>query len=179
MTQRGFTLPEALITLALTLAVSLWSASAMTGLFANNRRDAAINDLLASVNFARGQAIVSGTRMTVCASSSQQFCESSQGWEQGWLVFSDHSNPGVVDGAERIYREHGPLAAGLSLRGNGNLVSRISFGPLGTSQGFAGTMTLCDRRGFGAPPAVHARQVKFSTGGRARVVVPEAGGSCA
>lgn len=176
--QRGFTLLEALITVSLLLG-ALWASVGLSDFLLNNRRDAALNDLLATANYARSQAVTRGTRVTLCASSGQQSCDGGSGWERGWIVFPDSSNPGIVDRGEEIYRQHGPLPSGFRLRGNGSLANRISFGPLGTSLGFAGTLTLCDRRGFGAPPGVRARQLKFTTGGRARVVIPATGGNCA
>jgi len=177
MRERGFTLVEALIALTV-LVGALLSGMGLSNFLADSRRDAVLNELLTTIGYARSQAVTLGTRITICASLSLQSCQAAAGWDRGWIVFSDPVNPGVVDHAEQILRRHGPLPGGLRLRGNGVLAGRVSFNALGTSQGFAGTFTLCDRRGYGEPPAVRARLVRLTTGGRARIVVPSGAGNC-
>lgn len=149
MRHSGFTLVELLVVLAV-MAI-LW-AIAVPGYsqFMNfNRLVAATNDLVASLQLARSEAIRRGTRVTVCTSSAPMdaapACDASANWQQGWLVFVDGGTKGVLDGADSILRVHGivPQAA-ISATNFGDYVSYL---PSGGSQGpnglGNGTLHIC------------------------------------
>jgi len=83
---RGFTLIELMVTI-MVLAVLL-------GLGVPSFREAALssrvtsyaNDLVASVQLARSEAIKRNAPVTLCASSDGAVCEVDGGWEVGWIV---------------------------------------------------------------------------------------------
>jgi type IV fimbrial biogenesis protein FimT len=83
---RGFTLIELMVTI-MVLAVLL-------GLGVPSFREAALssrvtsyaNDLVASVQLARSEAIKRNAPVTLCASSDGTVCEDEGGWEVGWIV---------------------------------------------------------------------------------------------
>ena len=47
---------------------------------------ASANDLLASVQLARSEAIKRNVAVTLCASADGTTCAGGGGWEQGWVV---------------------------------------------------------------------------------------------
>src|SRR5918995_1551586 len=83
---RGFTLIELLV--ALTIAAILFAIGVPMFRDASlgGRLSAAANNLLASVQLARSEAIKRNLPVTVCASSAGATCAGGGGWEQGWIV---------------------------------------------------------------------------------------------
>lgn len=83
----GFTLVEMLVALSiaailLAIAVPSYSSSQL-----NSQLRASANDLIASINLARSEAIKRGTTVTLCASSDGESCGGD--WHQGWLVLRE------------------------------------------------------------------------------------------
>jgi type IV fimbrial biogenesis protein FimT len=176
--ESGFTLVELMVAVAV-LAILIMLTVNLGSLFVNNRRAAAVNDVLAAMNYARFQAISRGTSVTICRSANPEaatpVCGGGAGWESGWIVFTDRTNPGVADADELpALQVHESLPNGFTLRGDGTVIDRITFSPLGTNIGFTGAITLCDQRGFGAD----ARIIEVGVGGRIRSVVPAGAGTC-
>lgn len=85
---RGFTLIELMVAIVV-LAVLL-------GIGVPSFRDAAVgsrvssyaNDLVASVQLARSEAIKRNAPVTLCASSDGATCEDEGGWEVGWVILA-------------------------------------------------------------------------------------------
>lgn len=83
---RGFTLIE--------LMVAIVVLAVMLGIGVPSFRDAAVgsrvssyaNDLVASVQLARSEAIKRNAAVTLCASSDGENCEDEGGWEVGWII---------------------------------------------------------------------------------------------
>lgn len=102
---RGFTLVEMMVTL-LVLSILL-------GLAVPSFRDAALssrltgyaNDLVASVQVARGEAIKRNASVTLCASTDGATCADDVGWEVGWIILA----PRPSDGVEDVVDAHPPL----------------------------------------------------------------------
>ena len=85
----GFTLVEALTTLAaaaLTLTVALPTFS---GVIERNRTTATLHQLSADMAMARTSAIVQRRQVVVCPKAGDQRCSELADWSLGWLVFTD------------------------------------------------------------------------------------------
>jgi type IV fimbrial biogenesis protein FimT len=63
----------------------------------NNRTAATTNTLVTSLNFARSEAMKRGVPVTICPANdavNPTDCDgNSNGWDKGWLVFSDGTTP--------------------------------------------------------------------------------------
>jgi type IV fimbrial biogenesis protein FimT len=147
--QRGFTLIELMVAVAL-LGMLLSMAVPALNQFTNNaRQTGAINDFVASMHMARSTAVTTNSRVTVCASSNQRTCEVVP-WDQGWIAFTDPNNNGFVDGNDQVVAASqgidglaiasGEFGLSLQYRPNGRV---INAGANGT----AGQFTVCDDRG--------------------------------
>ncbi|MBK8535775.1 MAG: GspH/FimT family pseudopilin [Candidatus Competibacteraceae bacterium] len=169
--QRGFTLIELMITLAIVAIVLSIGVPSFQEMIRSNRFAAYTNDFLSSLNLARSEAIKRGVRVSLCKSADGVNCTTSGGYQQGWIVFIDPSNPlgattPTVDAGEQILRVYGAVLGGFELTGNINVQSYVSYVGSGMSQllsgGFqAGTLTLC--------VTPKARLIVINSTGRARV----------
>jgi len=59
------------------------------------------NTLIATLNFARSEAIRQSRPVSVCASGDQASCNNGD-WNQGWIVFTDEGTAGIIDGADKV-----------------------------------------------------------------------------
>ncbi|MET0658687.1 MAG: GspH/FimT family pseudopilin [Steroidobacteraceae bacterium] len=84
---RGFTLIEMMVALSvaailLSIAVPSFSQSRL-----NSQLRASANDLVASINLARSEAIKRSASVTICVSTDGENCTGGN-WNQGWVVRS-------------------------------------------------------------------------------------------
>ena len=150
--QRGFTLMELIITVAIAAIVLSIGVPSFQGMMRNNRVIANTNDFLGSLNLARSEAIKRGAGLRVVLCPGTPAGCSGTAWGSGWIVFVDANNNGVWDTGEQVLRVHEPLAGGDTLTGNTPVSTYISFAADGTarvanSNAFqAGTLTftLCN-----------------------------------
>ncbi|MGQ9860680.1 MAG: GspH/FimT family pseudopilin, partial [Thiobacillaceae bacterium] len=107
MTQRrqsGVTLIELLVTISIAAILMAIAVPGFQDFFRRNRLDGATSDLMATLNYARSEAIRRGVPVSVCRSSNGTSC--SGGWQQGWIVFTNPDNDDTVDAGEEILRVH-------------------------------------------------------------------------
>lgn len=151
MKQRGFTLMELLIVLAVTAILVAIAVPGYGFLVTSGRLTGATNDLLLALHLARSEAIKRGTRVTICKSGNPNApapaCDPAAEWEQGWLVFVDGGVRGVIDGNDTVLQTYGDISAWASIATGGNYRRYVSYTPMGTSQGSSGlhndTFEIC------------------------------------
>lgn len=168
--QKGFTLIELMITVTLAAILLTLAVPSFQDTIRNNRLTTQTNEFIGALHLARSEAIKRGTQATICKSANGSSC-AGVNWEDGWIVFSDLDGDGNADigggtcgsGEDCILRIATGLQGQNTLRGNNNIVNRVTFNPRGLSPGFNGTFTLCDSRG-----AQHAHGIILSNTGRPR-----------
>jgi len=169
----GFTLIELMVTLTVVAIVASFGIPAVQSMLRNNRLSAQANELVSALSFARTEAMKRGGIVTVCrsatATGATPACGGGSGWEDGWVVFIDRDNDGVietsdadrdgdsaVDAAEDrdgsgtftigdvVLQVRGSLT-GNTLRGatGTNMANRVTFNGQGMAPGFNGDLTLC------------------------------------
>jgi type IV fimbrial biogenesis protein FimT len=98
---RGFTLLElltAITTLSVLLSIGVPSFTAM---IRRNRVATHTNELVMALAAARSEAMKRGESIAICsADATQSSCAGN--WSGGWIMVSDGSVPGVLDGADVI-----------------------------------------------------------------------------
>ncbi|PMS16532.1 type II secretion system protein GspH [Trinickia dabaoshanensis] len=169
----GFSLVELLVVTVLAASAAVVAAPALSGWHARDRVDGAARALLASLTFARGEAIARGARVVVCPVDGTARCAARAhpcsrgplGWTCGWAVVVDAGRAGR---ALRVYRR----VPGLSIAAGS---APVEFTPpagqvIGGFRKFelaaAGAMTLRD----GDPERDRLRRcIRIAAGGRARL----------
>jgi type IV fimbrial biogenesis protein FimT len=143
----GFTLLEALVVLAVLGVLVSLAAPTVTGLYAKHQLQAQAEGLLDSLVLARSEALRRQQPITLCPPSGQQ-CDSSAGWQAGWLVFVDADHNARRDEGETLIEVRAPLPPTVIFGGTSTVKSYFSYGPEGRSMGtsgafMAGTWRFC------------------------------------
>jgi type IV fimbrial biogenesis protein FimT len=172
----GFTLMELLIVITLAALVLAIGAPSFTEFRRNNRLTGTANDLLASIQLSRSEAIKRQRNVTLCASLNPRdpdaTCAESN--LSGWIVFEDTNGNCTREAGEQLLRAEGPIDAALHGAADGTC---ISFNDTGfrrdLAPGVAVTHLLfCDDRGLELQAGTEqtaARGIELSRTGRAQI----------
>lgn len=128
----GMTLIELMITIFVLAILAMIGVPSFQNASLGSRLAAAANNLLASVQLARSEAIKRNAAVTLCASSDGATCAGSGGWEQGWII---------VDAAAAVIQSHEGLSFGYRITQTGG-TSALSFQSIGIGA-TAATFTVC------------------------------------
>jgi type IV fimbrial biogenesis protein FimT len=172
--QNGFTLIELMTALGIAAILMSVAIPALQSFKTNAAQTGAINDFVSSMHLARNTAITTNARVTVCATSAGENCQ-SVGWDSGWIIFADQNSNQQVDDDETII---GTSAAvdGLTIK-SGNYSRYLMYRPNGrimnsTINGNSGQFTICDYRG-----TEHAKVLIVDLSGRPRLSHTQASGA--
>jgi len=114
--QRGLTLIELMVTLAVAIVLLAIGIPSFDRLGASNRLTGQTNALVSALNLARSEALARGLPVAVCAKASPSpantNCGAATDWVNGWQVFLDNgSNIGSYNSAnEQLVRVFSDLA---------------------------------------------------------------------
>lgn len=167
---RGFTIVEAVISLAIiTIFVSM-AAPGFFDLIRSNRLTAQMNHFVAAINYARTEAVMRKQQVFICVRSKDE-CRGGIEWENGWLVFVDENDNARPDKSEIIH-QFDPLAEGYNLRPNVN-ASSLKFLPSGHVRRATGglplmTFRLCASDAAEGNLRERSREIVINATGRMR-----------
>ncbi len=168
--ETGFTLVELMVTLIVSSILLAVGVPSFVGMIRNNRTATMANEMVATLNLARSEAVKRGLQVTVRPTGAQ--------WEGGWSIFTDINRNGAFnDNADGVLCETGEdcelrryeaLANGFTLRTGANFANWVAYLPTGRSQSGGlpnDTFRLC------ADDQVTAegRSIIVSVGGRIRL----------
>lgn len=160
--QKGVTLIELMVTVAILGIFASIAAPSFRGLLARDRTTAVANDLLASIQLARSEAVRYNSNARICArnTTNNDLCATS--WDNGWIVQADQlNNDGTPDTTTRV---RDALPPNITIT---STTASVTFGSLGQATASA-TLTVQH-----ANPAV-TRTVCIQSSGRSFITT----GSC-
>jgi type IV fimbrial biogenesis protein FimT len=172
--QRGYSLYELLMTLALMALVLTLGIPSFSGTIARNRISVEINALFHAIHLARKESVMRRQVVSICPSRDGMDCEPGRDWSNGWLMFTNHDRdqPPRVDPDEPVLQVH-QVSKNVKITAN-----RLGFTLRATQKRATnGTIVVCDLAGRVAPKALI-----ISYTGRPRVAFENASGdpySCA
>ncbi|NND93088.1 MAG: prepilin-type N-terminal cleavage/methylation domain-containing protein [Granulosicoccus sp.] len=161
--ERGFTMMELLITLAVAAILLSIAAPDFRAMVLQSQQDNRVIELTGALNFARSEAIKRASRVSVCARSTASTCGTD--WNKGWIVFIDNADTaGTIEASETVLKLADALPEGFQVSnmaitsGAADAIQRnfVRFGPRGLSNWRgSGTFTFCDSRGTPAAKAIN------------------------
>lgn len=149
LVQKGVTLIELMITIAV-LAITLTLAiPAMQDFTIRNRLASINNDLMTVLIYAKSEAVKRGVTVSLCSSSTGTSCGGT--WSDGWIVFVnlDGDNPAAVDGSgETILRTHEALPTDYAIDSESGVGDYVNFDRAGVANhggttGVNGSFVVC------------------------------------
>jgi type IV fimbrial biogenesis protein FimT len=161
----GFTMIELLVAMLVAGILVAIAVPAFNSFVLNDRDIGQVNSLVASLNYARSEAVkvASPTGITVCPSGGGTTCAPAAPWSGGWIVVD--TNIADCGGAACLPLQSIPALAGANtLTAVGAAAAGITFSSNGLVAGPAGTtltIRVCDTRG-----AAFARDVEVNSTGR-------------
>lgn len=171
--QRGLTLVELMVTLAVAIILVASGMPLFTGVSANNRAATQANSLLSAIRLARSEAVKRATDVTICPVSDPQAASptctgTDDGWNQGWSVFflDASSTPQHI-------RTWDALPGNPTI--DSNSATSIQFSSTGSAAAVTNiTLALADTTG------VQSRCIAINRGGQIRMkrYDPGNGGTC-
>jgi type IV fimbrial biogenesis protein FimT len=177
--QGGFTIVELIIVVVIAAVLAAIAMPNLSEFIKDNARATRVNTMVTALNFGRGQAVTRNTRVSVCKSAGFANCDGGAGahlFHQGWIVFTDGSTRGTVDGTDQVIRIFQPDMGGTATmhgRNGGGNINGISYRNNGMAEDITAGATLltagtifnyCDDRG---PPK--ARAIVVNTTGHIRL----------
>ncbi|MEO5830320.1 MAG: GspH/FimT family pseudopilin [Rhodanobacter sp.] len=138
--QRGFTLIEQIMVLAIIAILAGAATPALRRMMSHNELQVAQTDFIGALQRAREAAVMSGKRSLFCPTRDGDNCSDEARWESGWLVGHDSDSDGQPD--------HGPLNVGPGHRGkliiqSSNGRHSVHFRADGTAGGSNLTLLFC------------------------------------
>lgn len=128
----GVTLVELLFTMVVLAILVAVAVPSFRGASLSSRLTAAANDLHASVQIARSEAIKNNTATRLCTSTDGETCAASGDWEQGWIV---------LDVDDNVLHTQAPIEGGFKVVESGGLFE-LQFQPIGVGAN-AAIFTVC------------------------------------
>jgi type IV fimbrial biogenesis protein FimT len=105
--QAGVTMLEVMMGLSVASVLTSAAVPAFDHLLSSRHLAPTTNELVATLNLARSEALARSARVAVAARDAN--------WANGWRMFADANDNGVLDDGEPVIRDFSPAAQGLTI----------------------------------------------------------------
>jgi type IV fimbrial biogenesis protein FimT len=163
--EHGFTLIELMVTLAVAAILVTVAVPGLTGLVEEQRVITTTNRFITALHLTRSEAVRRGTRVTLCASTDGQTCNSPDDYSGGWMVLEGPAPGAALDGAQDVIRVFSGHPS-LTVIGNQGVPGYISYVATGETRRLNGALQMGTVEICGGE---RARRVIISSMGRPRV----------
>lgn len=163
--QRGVTLIEVMIVLGIAAILLAAAVPSFREFVARNRLDGAAQDLLASLQLARSEAMRRGAQVTMRLAGAAD----SKDWGSGWTMFVDNNRDGVLDVNEEVIRQGMALNAPLTLIGSSGFGTTVAFNRDGRLTNAGGYFVFCQDGVLTEDGRSRSRAVLVNGAGRVRM----------
>lgn len=174
--QRGFTLIEMLVVLAIAAILVMLAAPSFKRLIQSNSMASGVNTFLSDLRYARSESVRLGGGIVMCRSDDPEAATpacntgtgpNANGWVSGWIVFHDLNTNADIDANEPLLRVQAPIksldsileAGGASTKFRFTATGRLADSGSATEVKFGGSDFASDLQ----------RVLCVSLGGRARI----------
>ncbi len=142
--QRGLTLVELMMGLALAAVVLALAVPAARTLLANVQRGSLVTEVSIALIYGRSEAVKDGLPVSLCPGSAQAGCAAGErpDWAPGWVVFKDPNGDRSLDDGDRLLRVHQFEHPLFTLYGSDGLRKGVTFRPSGFAAA-GGWLDLC------------------------------------
>jgi len=153
--QRGFTLQELLIAVAVFFIVTAIGVPSYINFVRNGARDNSTTQLFSDLYYARSEAVKRKVTVSLCRSGDVSVTNpgcggSANDWSKGWIVFVDENGNGSFDsGTDKLLKIGETARTGIQVMGNSKVASSLVFNTDGSlATGYApAKFAVCDNRG--------------------------------
>lgn len=168
--QKGFTLVELVITLAVAGVLLGIGVPNFQNFVKNNRMVSQTNEIMADLNYTRSEALKRSRNVHICKTSDPKavtpVCNAttSDAWTKGWLIWADENGNNVLDNSpvNELLRINEGASGSITIKTtNADIKNEVIFTKLGLLSNLGGTFNLCDDRG-----SSKGRVVSITTTGR-------------
>lgn len=162
MNQQGLSLVEILAVLAIISLLTGFAVPSLNQMIQRNQATAALNWIIASVQFTRHSAIMFNAIVTLCPSMDGGACGGD--WHDGTIIFVDHNADRRINGSDRLLRyNHFDYPGTIRWRAFRNR-QYLQMTPVGYTNYQNGNFTYCPPDGN----LLKARQLIINIQGRVR-----------
>ncbi|WP_419421276.1 GspH/FimT family pseudopilin (plasmid) [Legionella sp. D16C41] len=135
---KGFSLTELLITLALAAIILVFAVPGLQTLVLNARRNAMLDGIYNALNFTRLTALSQNANVTICPYSAPNSTSCGSNWSAGWIVITQPTT-----GSPTLLQSHRTTPNSPTLSSN---IQTILFNAQGLASSQA-NFKVCDTRG--------------------------------
>lgn len=157
--ESAFTLIELMITITVAAVVLTLGVPGFGRVIERNQLSAYTNQLVASLYFARSEAVRRNEDIRVCHSDDGNSC-GGVGYEDGWIIYIDNNEDGDFDVGEELIRVNEGLPSNYTMQTN----SLANFNFNGKGGAPNGRIVLCKDNSLSK-----ARAIFIGPGGRTRL----------